>query len=503
MKEKIAIIDLGSNSVRLVLFDIRQDGAFRITNEVKEMVRLSENMSDDMMLKPEAVIRTVNTIKLFKKLCDTSGITNILAVATAAVRAAKNQAAFLALLEKEAGIRFEVISGRREAELGYLGVCCTMDIDSGYTVDIGGASTEITKYIDRKQVEAVSFPFGAVNLTEMFIRKEPDPFKGIEKLEASLEQQLASIPWLQNEKDLPLIGVGGTIRSICKIDRIKKSYSLDITHQYQMNQADVFIIYNEIKGKSYEEICGIPGVSKDRADILPAGVCVVNKLLEALGTNRFIVSGSGIREGIFYSHYLKQMGMPAVENVVEFGMNNFLKLYDVDMNHAKHVTYLAMQVYDQLERLLDSPDKYRQIFERAAFLHDAGINIDFYNRDRHTYYLITNARLNGLTHREIVMAALIASKFSGDKLKNHYLKHSDIVFKEDYKALKKLVVILTVCDKLDRSKSGVIKDVACSIKSDRVVLETLRDGDGALEIAEAVKQNAAFKKVFKKELQIL
>ncbi len=503
MKEMIAIIDLGSNSVRLVLFEIRQDGAFRIVNEVKDTVRLSENMSEDMLLKPEAIIRTVRTIKLFKKLCDTSGVTNILAVATAAVRAAKNQAAFLSLLEKETGIRFEVISGKKEAELGYLGVSCTMMIDSGFTVDIGGASTEITRYIGRKQVDAVSLPYGAVNLTEMFLKGENDSMRGLERLETFLAQKLASIPWLQAGTALPLIGVGGTIRNICKIDRVNKGYSLDITHQYQMNQTDVLIIYNDIKSKSYEELCSMPGVSKDRADILPAGVCAVNKLLEVLGTDRFIISGSGIREGIFYSHYLRQMGISAIENAAEFSMNNFLKLYDIDRVHAGHVTHLAMRVYDQMGRILDSPDRYRQIFERAALLHDAGINIDFYNRDRHTYYLITNARLNGLTHHEIVMAALIAPKFSGDKLKNLYMKHSDIVSKEDYKALKKLIILLTLCDKLDRSKSGVIKDVACSIKGERVIFETLKDGDGALEISEAAKQGAAFKKVFKKELVII
>lgn len=502
MHSNVAIIDLGSNSVRLVLIEINDDGSYRVFNEVKEMVRLSENMYEDGRLKQDAIDRTVKTIKLFKRLCEASDVEDILAVATAAVRNALNQAEFLKLLKMETGIHFRVISGEEEAALGVLAVQCTMDTGSAFIVDIGGASTEITEVIEGRTMNSVSIPYGAVNLTEMFINKEGN-IKGAELLEDFLLGKLKEIPWLRGDGTLSLIGLGGTIRNICKIDRVKKGHSLDATHNYEMNNIDVLTIYQDMKCKSSEEIASIPGVSKERVDIITAGTCIVNTLITVLNIRRFLISGNGIREGVFFKYYMKRFSRKKTEDVTKFSIDNILKLYRVNRAHCKHVARLSSKAYDQLCPLIDKDGEYRRVFEKAAMLHDVGINIDFYNRDKHTYYIITNCRINGLSHKDIVLTAIIASGFTGDKLKYYYMKHTDLLSKEDYKAAKKLMAVLTICDKLDRSKSGVIKDIDCFIEKDNIIIKTDKVSDGELEISEARGQETAFYKAFKKRLVVI
>jgi len=502
MCSKAAIIDLGSNSVRLVLTEINDDRSFRIVNEVKEMVRLSENMTEDGILKPNAIGRTIKAIKLFKSLCEASHVEDILAVATAAVRNALNRKEFLRLLEEETGIHFRVISGEEEAELGVLAVQCTMEINSAFIVDVGGASTEITQVIGGKIKNRVSIPFGAVNLTEMFINKG-DSANGAELLENFLRDRFKAIPWLRSDGTIPLIGLGGTIRNICKIDRVKKGYSLDITHNYEMNDIDVLTIYQDIRNKNPEEIADIPGISKERIDIITAGSCIVKTLITELNIRKLFISGNGIREGIFFRYYMNRFNIDEIKDVSKFSTDNILKLYGVNLAHSRHVTRLSLKAYDQLRAMIDIEGEYRRVFEKAAILHDVGINIDFYNRDKHTYYIITNCRINGLSHRDIALTAIIASGFTGDKLKYHYMKHTDLLSKEDYKAVKKLMAILTICDKLDRSKSGVIRDINCFMEKDSIIIKTDKVRGGELEISEARKQEAAFYKAFKKKLVVI
>ncbi len=503
--ERIAIMDLGSNSVRLVIIEINENNSYRIVNEVKEMARLSEGMGVDSKIKPEALSRTLKTLKLFKRLCDASNISYTMAVATAAVRKAQNQKEVLEAIKSETGISFEVITGEKEAELGFRGVESTLSISSGYVMDIGGGSTEITRFDECRIQNSISMPFGAVTLTEMFLDKDKSPQKKLDELEKYLLKQYKNVPWIKERKaGSTLVGLGGTIRTLSKMDRLRKGYSLDLTHNYRMNSDTLEELYNSMKLLGLEERINLPGMSRDRADIIVAGCCAVNMLAKVLNAGSFVASGSGIREGLFYEYFLSKYKDLPYKNISDMSIDNMLKLYNANLVHARQVQRIALKLYDQLSPIHGLKPEYRQLLEWAALVHDVGIVVDFYNRDEHTFYIITNAKLNGLTHREILLMGLAASKFSGEKLKKHYMKHRDIITNEDYLAVKKLISILQISDKLDRSKSGVIRSISCSISSKSIIMYTEKSGgDGELEIAEARKHLPGFKKVFGRDLQIV
>ena len=218
--EKIAVIDLGSNTARLLLIEVRDNAHFQIVDQLKEAPRLGEGMGKDGFLKPARIQATIKTLKMFRKLCDTNGIEKIIAVATAAVRTAKNQRSFLDEVSATCGIKLRVLSAEEEAIYVYRGVVNTMDIPKGIILEIGGGSTKIVYYNRRNLLNYETLPFGAITLTELFADDGLSPVEQTKKIEEFFTEQLSQIEWLKEvDPDAQFIGVGGSFRSLSKISR--------------------------------------------------------------------------------------------------------------------------------------------------------------------------------------------------------------------------------------------------------------------------------------------
>ena len=219
--EKIGIIDLGSNSARLVIVDLFADNHFMVVDELKESVRLGQDMERDGFLKPQRVAETIRTLKMFRKLCDASGVTRIIAVATAAVRRAKNQRSFLDEIQASCGIKIRVLSAEEEALYVYRGVINTMDVPKGIVLEIGGGATKIVYYNRRCIINYVTLPFGAVTLTGLFADDGLKPEEIAKKIEEFFTEQLKQIEWINTvDPDAQMIGVGGSFRNLFKISKM-------------------------------------------------------------------------------------------------------------------------------------------------------------------------------------------------------------------------------------------------------------------------------------------
>ncbi|MBQ9730152.1 MAG: hypothetical protein IJV80_05015, partial [Clostridia bacterium] len=204
--EKIGIIDLGSNSARLVIVEMFADGHYMIVDQLKESVRLGQDMERDGFLKPQRVEETIRTLKMFKRLCDASKVDRIIAVATAAVRRAKNQRSFLDEIQGACNIRIRVLSEEEESTLVYRGVINSMDIPKGLILEIGGGSTKIVYYNRRNMLNYACLPFGAVTLTDLFA-SDCSTEEATAQIETFFEEQLKKIEWLKEvDEDTQMIG---------------------------------------------------------------------------------------------------------------------------------------------------------------------------------------------------------------------------------------------------------------------------------------------------------
>lgn len=503
--EKIGIIDLGSNSARLVIVRLFGDGYFMVEDELKESVRLGQDMDRDGFLKPQRVAETIKTLKMFRRLCDASEVSRIIAVATAAVRKAKNQRSFLDEIQATCGIRVNVLSEEEEATLVYRGVINSMDVPKGLILEIGGGSTKIVSYNRRAILNYVTLPFGAVTLTDLFADDGVSPKEQTAKIEEFFTEQFKKIEWLSEiEPDVQMIGVGGSFRNLYKINKIVRKYPLDTVHNYVFSGEDFDSIYEMVRVLDVEKRKRIRGLSPARADIMPAAMAIIKAFTDYVHVENFIVGGSGLREGIMFNQSLPMTVERPISDVLSYSLNTLVKYYGCDEKHVEHVVHLSIQLFKQLRVLHKFPRQYLKVLKIAASLHDCGTKIKYYNHQKHSWYMILNSQIYGATQREIVLAAFVAGCHRKEEINQvEWARYKDIVTEEDLDVVKKLGVLLRIAESLDRSRTGAIAGINCDVLGDSVIMKTETTGDATLEINAAMSANGEFKRSFRKNLEIL
>ncbi|MBQ7369076.1 MAG: Ppx/GppA family phosphatase [Clostridia bacterium] len=502
--EKIGIIDLGSNTARLVIADLFTEGRYMVIDELKETVRLGQDMDRDGFLKPQRIAETIKVLKTFKRLCDARGVERIIAVGTAAVRKAKNQRSFLDEIQVSCNITVRVLSEEEEALLVYRGVINSMDIPKGIILEIGGGSTKIIYYNRRNLLHYASLPFGAVTLTDLF-NSDPTPQEAAAHVEEFFTEQLKKVEWLKEvDPEIQMIGVGGSFRNLFKINKLVRKYPLDTPHNYKLPVEDFIGIYDMLRALDVDKRKKIKGLSPHRADIMPAAAAIIKAFVSYMNVKMFTIGGNGLREGLLVNQALPITQEKPISDVLSFSLDTIAKYSGCDPKHVEHVIQLSIQLFKQLRVLHKFSRQYLKILKIAAFLHDVGQTVRFYNHAKHSWYMGLNSAIYGATHREIVLASFVAGCHNGENLPMvEWQKYKDIVNEEDYDAVKKLGVLLRLAESLDRTHCGMVTGLNCDVLGDAVIMKTEVIGDAALELRDAAAANPEFKKAFRKNLEIL
>ncbi len=503
--ERIAIIDLGSNTARLLLVDVTEDGHFQIVDQLKESSRLGEGMDRDGFLKPDRIQETIRTLKMFRKLCDVNGIERIIAVATAAVRRAKNQRSFLDEVSATCGIKLRVLSAEEEALYVYRGVINTMDIPKGLILEIGGGSTKIVYYNRRNLLNYVTLPFGAITLTELFAEEGVAPEQQAAKVEEFFLEQLKNIEWLNEvDPEVQLIGVGGSFRNLCRITKIMKKYPLKTIHNYVVTDNDFKHVYDLLKGLDLDRKKRLKGLSSGRADILPSAMALVSAFKKHMNLGNIIISGSGLRTGVLFNYTLPTTVDKPISDVLTYSLNSLVDFNGGNKKHIEQVVSLSVQLFKQLRVLHKFPRQYLKILKVAAYLYDSGKSAGYYNYEKHSAYFILNANIYGLSHRDLVLASFVAGNTEMEDINPFdWQKYRDLVGEDDVDTVRKMGVMLRIAHSLDRSLSSVVKGINCDILGDSVIMKTEVEGDATLEINSAMEIGQDFRKIFRKNLEIL
>ncbi|MBP5242857.1 MAG: Ppx/GppA family phosphatase [Clostridia bacterium] len=502
--EKIGIVDLGSNSARLVIVDIFADGYFMVVDEMKESVRLGQDMDRDGFLKPQRIAETIKTLKMFKRLCESHKVKRIIAVGTAAVRRAKNQRSFLDEIQATCGMRINVLTPEEEATYVYRGVINSMDVPRGLILEIGGGSTKIIYYNRRNILNYEVMPFGAVTLTDLFDEEEGKTAEATARIEEFFTEQLKNIPWLKElEPDVRMVGVGGSFRALFKINKMVRKYPLDNVHNFNFEVDDFHIIYDTVKSLDVEKRKRIRGLSPARADIMPAALAIIQSFVNYTGIQNFVMSNAGLREGIMFNQALPVTVEKPISDPLAYSLSTLVKYYGGNEEHVAHVVHLSIQLFKQLRVLHKFPRQYLKILKIAASLGECGKSVRFYNYQKHSSYIVLNSAIFGATHREIVLAAFVAATIKREEMTAEWARYKDIVTEEDVETVKKLGMLLRIAQSLDRSRAGLVTGINCDLLGDSVIMKTETAGDITLEINAAKKSNAEFRRIFKKNLEIL
>jgi exopolyphosphatase/guanosine-5'-triphosphate,3'-diphosphate pyrophosphatase len=503
MTERIAIIDLGSNSARLIVMHVYYNGAYNLIYHQKENVRLSEGLDKDNMLQPESINRAIDSLKVFAHMCELFSVDIILASATAAVRSAKNGQEFLQKVYQETNIPLKVISGEAEAHLGYLAAINTLNINDALLFDLGGASTELTLIKDRKPRHVVSLPFGAVNLTEKFNTNKDVSEKQLGQLKNFITKQLNQISWLKNIS-LPLIGIGGTARNLAKIDQKQKNYPFPKIHNYRLGAISLDELWKNISNANNGQRSKIRGLSSDRNDIIVAGTSLVKCLFDITRAPNLVVSSCGVREGMFLKHYLGKKGYEEIiSDILLHSAHNMMLFYKANAAHAYHVSKFAETMFDGWQPLHKMEPRDKELLRAASLLHDIGITINYYDHARHSTYLIENAKLFGLTHREQILTAIVAGWHHGQSAKYYRNRvYTEFLDEASWAKARKLALLLALAESLDTTQSASIEKIEATFTKQVATLKLTSSETHDIEKQAAEKCYKKFRKEFGLELTL-
>lgn len=473
--QRIAIIDIGSNSARLVISHIYKNGAYNMVYNQKEALRLSQKVDEKNMLTEVAFSSTIETMKSFAYMCKIYQADKTIAVATAAIRNAANGAELVARVAEETGIQLHIISG----------------------------NTELILFKNRKILESVSLPIGAVNTTSMFNTRNVMPANVFSDVSFFIMSRLEKYPWLK-QNGLPLIGVGGTARTVAKIIQREKKYPATKIHNYSYTAQTYRSFFNRLRNTNLDQRKKISGLSSERSDIILAGSSIISCLLEATGAKKLITSGCGLREGLFFDYYSKENHVPIIaKDILRMSRENVLNLYEPDQQHSRHITHLVLSMFDCWSELHGLRKNYRRLLETAALLHDIGITINFYSHARHSAYMILNAKLFGLTHKEQVITAAIAGWHNG--VSKNYFKdrfYKELLSDANWKTINKLALLLALAESLDYTETSQIHVIEPGINKKNATLKLYAQGIPSIEMHQIQEHLSWFKKTFGVELKV-
>jgi exopolyphosphatase/guanosine-5'-triphosphate,3'-diphosphate pyrophosphatase len=296
---RLAIVDLGSNSARMVVEELHDDGTYTEVLRHKTDTRISQGMGEEKMLQPEPIARTLTAIKAFQAAYAPYEVDEVRAITTAAVRTAANQAEFLAQVKAETGLDFQVLTGDEEAYYDYLGVVSTLELTDAVILDTGGASVEVIAVANGRNVAQVSLPFGAVNLSEKYALANEIKADNLAAAQADVRSQYEALDWLTAQNGVPIVLLGGANRSLAKMDRqAHHEAHPDNIHGYRMDASTIYTLFDQLTQLSRVEREKLAGLEASRADIIISGLIPLVNLMRVVAAPEVIFSESGVREGL-------------------------------------------------------------------------------------------------------------------------------------------------------------------------------------------------------------
>lgn len=471
MSERIAIVDLGSNSARLVIFQLYSQRAYHLIHERKEIVRLSEGASVSGELQVEAQRRGLETLRIFKETCRRFQVQHIIGVATAAVRNASNGQSFMEKVQQKIGWDFRTLSGEEEAYYGFLGIINTLPEKNFLQFDLGGGSIELAWVQNRKIKKSISLPLGAVNLTERFHTQDRLEEEKQKELFQWLTEKWQSIEWLKEAKDLPMIGTGGTIRTLARIDQRRKNYPFSKLHNYRMGAITFRSLCEELAKTNLRERQKVAGINDGRSDLILAGSQIILSLQHYLKSPRIIISGSGVRDGLFFEYYRSIVDKPPViSDILRHSAENISNFYELDKKHAERVVQHCVSLFHLLGDTLEFEKREEALLKTTALLHDVGLVVNYYNQGRHSAYLIENSLLYGLSHREQIFCAVLAAWQNNSGMKRIKYSYRQFLDERDWTKAKRLGIILGLAKAFEHDRAGAIKKITKTEEKGRVIL---------------------------------
>lgn len=506
--QTFAAIDIGSNSCRLKIARVVQH-RLKVIHEDREVTRLGSSVFDTGLVSPEAMAATLRALKRFYRSIQAHGADQVRAVATSAMRDARNGRAFLAWVQDETGWHVEVISGLEEGRLIHRGVMSNEPGTAGrcLLIDVGGGSCEISLSEHKRIKETVSLPLGAVRLTQNFLSTDPPSREDIARLKQFIHRELRRAERkTAGARPRLVIATSGTAaalseagRALSKIPAKPARPAADITSTRTVRR-----LADKLTKMNNGERSSVPGIGPRRSEIIVAGAHVFAELLERFSLPGFRYSSMGLRDGILAQMLAEQDARTSAHHEFERerweGVVETCRRYGVDPRQAEPVRHHAEQLFRDLERVHQLPPEYNTYIQTAALLRDIGKFMNYQGHHRHAQYIIANSELFGFTPGQRALVSAIA-RYLGKSRPEPEGRTMRQVSPAEHEHVRRAVVLLRLAVALNQDRASDILRVTVRNYPKRVLLELRPGRTGAeLELWSLRKEADYFREVFRREL---
>jgi len=509
--ERLGVVDLGSNSFRLVVF-MAGEGWWRRTDEIYEPVRIGEGLASSVELGERPVARALATLDVFAHFCRASGLDeqHVDAVATSAIREAGNAEAFLVPARERFQGAIRVLSREQEAYYAYLAAVNSTTLEQGCALDLGGGSLQLLRVEDRLPRQCGSWRVGTVLMSERYLPANgPPKRKQLDELRRHISQELSDARWLKRlgRGGGRLVGLGGTVRNLAAAaQRAAELPSIGVQGMV-IERSALEELIARLAELPARERASIPGIKPARADLILAGAIVVHTVLETGGFESLEVTEAGLREGVFFERLLGgnpggHGRPPMFEDVRSTSVLNMARQYAVDAAHTEHVAVLALGMFDKLAALglHDGDARERELLWAACMLHDIGMSIDYDDHHKHSRYLILNGGLPGFTPVETAIIAQ-AARYHRKGMPSPG-PMAPLFGPGDAERLDRCATLLRLAEDLERSRDQLVRDTDIDLDDGEVRLRLIAEGDPAVPRWAAGREGELFARAFHRELSV-
>jgi exopolyphosphatase / guanosine-5'-triphosphate,3'-diphosphate pyrophosphatase len=504
---RIGAIDVGTNSVHLVVADIDPDGRIQVVEKQRRQVALGEGGLDGRRLSPAAMRRALRALGAFREACDSLDVQDIHCAATSAVREAENGVDFCKQVKAEIGIHVRIITGLDEARLIYLGARPHLDFSRGRVllVDLGGGSTEFVLCdAETTQVRA-SLPLGHLRATALFRRQDPATAAEIDAVRRWTRDALAPLATRVHPGDVGLVvGTSGTMRCLARMaTRARGEVPTDTGDGLLLSRDEVEHQLVQFQDLPARKLARLPGMDDKRRDTLPAGAAIVAEVLRFFAQDQLVTSAYSLRDGLLVDWVLRNR--PELErsrteaDPRRRSVLRVMERYGIDERHARQVAHLALEMFDATRPAHRLRRSDRQLLEHAALLHDVGHHISGEDHHKHGAYLLRHTRMSGFTAPEVDALALVARYHRGKHPKKRDLERLD---RHGRRRLLVLAGLVAVADALDRGRDGNVEHLDVSLEEDVLRLSATTRGPAHLERWAVVQRQSQLERALDVSVEV-
>jgi exopolyphosphatase/guanosine-5'-triphosphate,3'-diphosphate pyrophosphatase len=505
---RLAAIDIGTNSVHMIVVQVRPDLSFEVIDREKEMVRLGAGGLDGRRMTDTAMTAALQALSKFRRIAESHSVDEILAAATSATREAENGGEFLAAIERDTGIRPKVISGTEEARLIHLAAVYGVDVNRGSAavIDIGGGSVEITLGTSKRLQIGRSFKLGVIRLTERFVKSDPlsprDERKLIRHIASEIDKHTKAIVGAGYDR---VIGTSGTILSLGTMAAYEEAgQSPEELRNLRIPSKQIHRLRKRVTELGMQQRLRLGGLDPKRADIVVAGAVLLDTILQKLRAEEITLCDLALREGLILDYVQRNRRQIAqVDRYPDVRRRSVIELAErcnYSADHAQQVARLAMVLFDQTRAVHGLTDREREWLEYASLMHDLGVHISYERHHRHSYYLIKNGDLRGFDPREVEVMALVARYHRRAAPKKTHGEFA-VLPGDLRRTVRVLSALLRLAEGLDRSHSQPLSSLAVSDRGEDYLVTLRSNGDAELELWAAARHVVPLERVLEKPVR--